>query len=274
MTRSFSSFLFALATTTVILLATGKAPAADPTSPAAPAAAPQANPYPEVQVAVQRLIDHHDMPGALKGLEEAARKYPELPSAHVMMYQIFVQIREPNAARLQLEEAIKANPNDPEPYILRGNTALQDRRAAEAATDFEKAKQLLTTYNSAVRKRVLEQQTLSGLSHVAEVGGDWKEAEAQLQALLYLTPRDLIAHQRLARSLFWQGKTAEAFEILKKGKQIDRENSAKNKTREVFLTRGRVGLAKGQDRLGQGAGRCYFADRGLPVLRSQRQQCG
>ena len=35
--------------------------------------------------------------------------------------------------------------------------------------------------------------------------------------------------------MFWQGKTTEAYDLLKKAKQIDREN-AKHGTREVFLT--------------------------------------
>ena len=42
-----------------------------------------------------------------------------------------------------------------------------------------------------------------------------------------------MAHQRLARSLFWQTRAADAYDILKSAKKIDRENAAKNKTREA-----------------------------------------
>ena len=122
------------------------------------------------------------------------------------MYQILSQLNQPNAARLQLEEAINTNPSDPEPYIILGNIALQERRVAEATMDFEKAKQLLATYTNAKRKGAMEQQILSGIAQVAEAREDWKEAESRLRDLLKLAPEDLVAHQRLARSLFWQGK--------------------------------------------------------------------
>ena len=82
----------------------------------------------------------------------------------------------------------------------------------------------------------MEQQMLSGIAQVAEANEDWKEAEARLRDLLKLAPEDLVAHQRLARALFWQGKAKDAYDILKKAKEIDRENAKKNKTREVFLT--------------------------------------
>ncbi|MGO9109363.1 MAG: hypothetical protein ACLP9L_09030 [Thermoguttaceae bacterium] len=51
-----------------------------------------------------------------------------------------------------------------------------------------------------------------------------------------LAPKDLVAHERLAQCLFWQAKPREAYEVLKKAKQIDRENAEKNATPEVFLT--------------------------------------
>ena len=36
--------------------------------------------------------------------------------------------------------------------------------------------------------------------------------------------------------MFWQGKAAEAYDILKAAKKIDRENAKKNSGKEVFLT--------------------------------------
>jgi tetratricopeptide (TPR) repeat protein len=71
---------------------------------------------------------------------------------------------------------------------------------------------------------------------VAEAREDWKEAEARLRELLKLAPSDLQSHERLAKSLFWQTKAVDAYDILKAAKKIDRDNAAKNKTREVFLT--------------------------------------
>ena len=90
MARSFLSFTFALATATLILLGAGATPtSAQPQLPKLPRRPSQAKQYPEVQEAVQLLLGPtHDMRAAIKVLEDAARKYPELPSAHVLMYQI------------------------------------------------------------------------------------------------------------------------------------------------------------------------------------------
>jgi tetratricopeptide (TPR) repeat protein len=185
---------------------------------------------------VLRLLDPtREMPDILRLLENAARKYPELPSGQVMMYRILAQNKEPKAAGLWLNAAIRDWPSDPEPYLILGNLALQDRRVFEAASDFDKAKQLLAAYTSQNRKAALERQLLSGLAEVAEIRQSWKEAEACLRDLRKLAPDDLPAQKRLARDLFWQGNAKEAYKVLKEAKQFDRENAVKNKTPEVFL---------------------------------------
>ncbi len=234
MTRPLLLFIIALATATIILLGAGAMPAtAQPGSDSAPSADAKPKRYPEAQEALD-LLAKRDMPGAIKKLEEAARKYPELPSVHVLMYEILAQLNQSADARAELDKAVKANPSDPEPYLILGEIALQERRVTEATLDFDKAKQLLATYANAKRKAVIEQQVLSGIAQLAETGEDWKVAEAVLRDLLKLAPEDLAAHRRLARSLFRQGKAREAYEILKKAKQIDRENAKKHGTREVF----------------------------------------
>jgi len=238
MARSSVSLTFALATATVILLGGGATPGyAQSATPAAPSAAPSQRQYAEVEEAVNKLRQG-DMPGAIKTLEEAAKKYPDLPSAHVLMYRILAspQVNQPNFARLQLDEAIKADPSDPEPYMILGDLALQDRRTTEAKMDFDKAKQLLAGYANARRKGAMEHHTLSGIAQAMEIREDWKEVETPIRELLVSTPEDLIAYQRLARALFQQGKARESYEVLKKAKEIDRANAKKNGTREVFLT--------------------------------------
>jgi tetratricopeptide (TPR) repeat protein len=151
------------------------------------------------------------------------------------MYQFLAQLNQAPAARFQLELAIHSSPSDPEPYVILGNIALQERRVFEATQDFDKAKQLLEKYTNE-RKKAMEQQVMSGIAQVAEANEDWKVAQSRLEELLRLAPEDLNAHQRLAHSLFWQGKAKEAYEILKAAKKIDRENAETKKTKEVFLT--------------------------------------
>lgn len=239
MARSFLSFTFALAAAALIVFGAAAKPAtAQPVPPEVPSPAAKPKQYPEVQEAFQQLLKDRNMPACIKTLEGVSRKYPELPSAHVLMYNFLAlpQVNQPNAARFQLEEAIRTTPSDPEPWVLLGNIALQERRIAEATSDFDKAKALLATYTNAERKSAIEQQMLSGVAQVSEAREDWKEAESRMRELLKLAPEDLVAHQRLARSLFWQTKAKEAYDILKAAKKIDRDNAKKNGTREVFLT--------------------------------------
>ena len=72
----------------------------------------------------------------------------------------------------------------------------------------------------------------------AEGQEDWKEAEYALRDYLKLdTAREsLWGHQHLAGP-FFGGKVAEAYEILKKAEQIDRDNVKKRKPpKEEVLT--------------------------------------
>ena len=151
-----------------------------------------------------------------------------------MMYQVFVRQNQTQAARRELELAICTTPNDPEPYLTLGDIALKERRVFEATKDFETAKQLLEKYTNAACKTTMDRQVLNGFAGVAESHEEWKEAESLLRNLLKLAPRDLDAHELLAHALFWQGKAAEAYDILKTTKTIDRESAEKNKTKEAF----------------------------------------
>ena len=237
MARSFLSFTMVLGTATLILFGAGTMSAlADPQAPAAPTPPPTAQKkYPEAQEALDRL-GKRDYAGAIEKLKIASRKYPELPSEHVLMYNILAQLNQANAARNELDVATQTTPSDPEPYVILGNIALQERRISEATLDFDKAKQLLASYTNTDRKGAMEQQMKSGVALLAESRQDWKAAEALLRELLKLAPEDLVAHQRLARALFLQGNAKEAYDVLKAAKEIDRTNAKKNKTRETVLT--------------------------------------
>jgi tetratricopeptide (TPR) repeat protein len=244
MTRSFLSFTLSLATATLVLFVAGTSPAvAQPMPPGTPSARPSAVPKPKQYPAeLQPVVDalrKHDYARAFKKLDGLGMgKLQPLPSAHVLMYQILSdpQINQPIAARAQLEEAVRSTPDDLEPNIILGNIALQEGRIAEATMDFEKARQLLAVYRDAERKGAMDKQVMSGIAQVAEAREDWKEAETRFGELLKLAPKDLLAHQGLAHALFRQGKTTEAYDILKKAKEIDRENAKKDGTREVLPT--------------------------------------
>jgi len=243
MARSFLSFTLTLATAALILFGAAavqvSAQPATPT-PAPPATGAAQKKYPEAQEALDLLLNKRDYKGAIDKLTIASKKYAELPSAHVLMYNILAQLNQGNAARSELDVAAQTTPSDPEPYVILGNIALQERRITEATLDFDKAKALLATYTNAERKSAMEQQTKSGIALLAESRQDpehWKMAQTLLEELLKLAPDDLVAHQRLARAMFWQDDVKGAYAILKAAKAIDVANVEKKKSpREVFLT--------------------------------------
>jgi len=80
MARSFLSCTLALATATLVLFGVGAAPSsAQPLAPTTPTAAAKEKAYPEVIAAFQLLMNTRNMPNAIKALDDAVRKYPELP---------------------------------------------------------------------------------------------------------------------------------------------------------------------------------------------------
>jgi cytochrome c-type biogenesis protein CcmH/NrfG len=166
----------------------------------------------------------------------STRQLPERPETHVVLFDFLARSNQPGAAKFQLEEAVKTWPSDPEPYVILGNIAVKEGRIAEAVLDYEKAQKLLTTYPDRKRNAMLRLRTLSGVAQVAEVRENWKEAEAALSAYLELSPDDLPAHQRLARSLFRQAKLKEACAELKEVKELDGKNANRPGRRETGLT--------------------------------------
>jgi Flp pilus assembly protein TadD len=122
---------------------------------------------------------------------------------------------------MSLEQAVMSDPKDPEAIVILGNIALQERRINDAELTFLKAEHLLKDFDkSPMRKGILELQTLSGLTNVDEAHERWKDAQAKLELLLQLSPRDAMVMQRLARALFQQGNAAESLKWLRKSKEV------------------------------------------------------
>jgi tetratricopeptide (TPR) repeat protein len=227
MARSFPAFAFFLAAAILVVVAAVPA-LAQPSAPnlPPPASGPrQGNELNEALQVLQARGIPAGIPEAVARLEVATRKNPELPSSHVLMYHLLAS-QFPDLARLQLDAAAKADPTNPEPYVILGDLALKDRRLPEAKILFNTASELLSKYKTTEnRKRVLEHQTLSEIALLAEVGEDWKEAERVLRNLLKIKPDDLTAWQRLARSLFLQHNAKDAYQVLQEAKKLDRGNS-------------------------------------------------
>jgi len=155
-------------------------------------------------------------------VKTAVKKNPGLPPAQVIMAQFFASAKQPAAVRSSLEQAIMDDPADPEAYMILGDFSLRERRVAEAALLYEKAAALSAAFKgNAKRKKLLDQRANAGLAAAAEARQDWKTAQQYLEAWLKLEPKNAVALQRLARTLFQQDRPDDALAKLKAATQID-----------------------------------------------------
>ncbi len=196
---------------------------AEPITPnETPAAVPAETEQTELKDAATAFEDR-DFAGALGLLQEAVRKYPQLPPARVIMAQWFLKTNQLVLARMSLERAVADSPNDPEAYVWLGKIAMSESRITEADLLYSKAASLVPGLTaSAERKKNVQIQTNDGLAAVAELRGDWPKVQKHLEDWLKLDSSEAIAMQRLARALFQQKKVKESLAQLKAAAAIDK----------------------------------------------------
>jgi tetratricopeptide (TPR) repeat protein len=229
MGRSFRSlFVLTAAVALAALLAYSRplfGQAAVPEAPSPPKAETvPSKAMPDLEEAAKKF-SARDWDGALTLLEAACKKNTDLPPPRVLMFDWFRQSQQGFMARMALERAVMSDPKDPEAYVIFGNIALQERRITDAQLLFLKAKELIGPFDKSLkRKNILEPQTISGLANVEEAREQWPEAQAQLETLLKLNPKDAMAMQRLARALFQQKEATAALKMLRASKEADKQN--------------------------------------------------
>ena len=89
-----------------------------------------------------------------------------------------------NLAKAWLDQAFLQTPSDPEPWVIIGEFALQEKRLPEAEIDFAKADQLLKTYTNEAHKPMIQQAAFSGMVSVAESRQRWAQAQQRLEDFL------------------------------------------------------------------------------------------
>jgi len=185
-------------------------------SNAAPGGQPAAGvKMPEIEEAA-KIFRSGDYDGALKALQAAGKKYPDLPPPQVIMAGWFAASNQGAMARGALEQAVIASPNDPEAYQLLGETAMRNRAVTEAGLLFEKVLALTRGVKDPTPRIVsLKRRALGGLASVAEARQDWSAAQTHLEALLAEEPKNAMALQQLGRVLFMQKKEDLAVEKLR-----------------------------------------------------------
>ena len=175
----------------------------------------------EVTNAINRFRDR-DIDGCRAILERAKSNNAKLPPPGVMMAMLWLSVNQLGPARAELEEAVVKFPADPEPYLMMGDLAFQERRITDSSVLFDKATGLTASYaDNAKRKRDFEIRCAAGAAAVAEARKQWETAQAQLTKWLELDPDNASAHQRMGIVLFQLNKPQEALEQFREAKKLD-----------------------------------------------------
>jgi tetratricopeptide (TPR) repeat protein len=177
---------------------------------------PESQQYKNVAAAIETFRTR-DFDGARDLLTEARTAQPKLPPVEVIMAKLFALANVPQQARVELEQAVRRHPNDPEPYLMFGDASIMERRVTDAEALYQKAEKLVQGFNeNPIRKENFQKRVLNGLALVAEARQQWEEAESLLRQYLKLDAKNASIHQRLGRALFQQAtpsnkKYAEAY---------------------------------------------------------------
>lgn len=177
----------------------------------------------EVTGAINRFRDR-DIDGCRAILERAKSNNAKLPPPGVMMAMLWLSVNQLGPARAELEDCVVKFSKDPEPYLMMGDLAFQDRRVTDADMLFKEATRLAAEYTeNAKRKRDFDIRCNAGSAAVAEARKQWELAQKHLQSWIDLDPDNASAHQRMGIVLFQLSKPQEALEQFREAKKLDQK---------------------------------------------------
>ena len=177
----------------------------------------------EVTGAINRFRDR-DIDGCRAILERAKSNNAKLPPPGVMMAMLWLSVNQLGPARAELEDCVVKFSKDPEPYLMMGDLAFQDRRVTDADMLFKEATRLAAEYTeNAKRKRDFDIRCNAGSAAVAEARKQWELAQKHLQSWIDLDPDNASAHQRMGIVLCQLSKPQEALEQFREAKKLDQK---------------------------------------------------
>jgi len=163
---------------------------------------PEAPRYKVVKDAMDLFVKR-DFDKARNTFKEARLANKELPPEEILMTRMLIAARQPQLARAELEQCVRTNEADPEPYLYFAEAAITEGRITDAAAVIALCFPKLQAYkDNLYRKNNLVKRYFSINAAVAESRKQWDEAKKSLEEWIKLDPKAAIAHQRLARVLF------------------------------------------------------------------------
>jgi Tfp pilus assembly protein PilF len=182
--------------------------------PGANEAEDEAKKYPELAEA-QKLYAARDVKGALDLLEQAAKKYKELPPPKVMLAAVHFRNNNAVNAKAALDEAVRDDPTHPEPYLMLADLAIREGRFTEATLLMEKAVANTAAFKGDADKlKTLKGRCYAALVPIDQRWKDWARAKADLDKWLALEPDNAVALYRMGEVLFHQDQRKAAYEKL------------------------------------------------------------
>lgn len=177
--------------------------------------------FQDITAGINRFRDR-DIEGCRAMFEKAYSNNSKLPPPGVLMSMLWLSVNQLQPARGELEQTVIDYPTDPEPYLMLGDLAFQERRVTDADTLFSRGVSLTAEFASnPKRKRDFEIRGYAGLAAVAEARKQWAVAEQQLQGWLGLDPDSASAHQRMGIVQFQLGKPSEALAQFREARSLD-----------------------------------------------------
>ena len=187
----------------------------------------------EVNGAITRFRDR-DIDGCRAMLERVHADDPKVPPPGVMMATLWLSVKQVAAARAELDQTVTKFPEDPEPYLVLGDLAFQERMVTDAAVLFDRAEELAVKFDSnAKRKRDFEIRCHAGKAAVHEARGQWETALADIQKWVEIDPDSASAKQRLGSAYFQLDKPDEALTAFGEAHDLD----GKLPRKEMLLAR-------------------------------------
>ena len=187
----------------------------------------------EVNGAITRFRDR-DIDGCRAMLERVHADDPKVPPPGVMMATLWLSVKQVAAARAELDQTVTKFPDDPEPYLVLGDLAFQERMVTDAAVLFDRAEELAAKFDSnAKRKRDFEIRCHAGKAAVHEARGQWETALADIQKWVEIDPDSASAKQRLGSAYFQLDKPDEALTAFGEAHDLD----GKLPRKEMLLAR-------------------------------------
>ena len=179
--------------------------------------------YPDVRDAIVRF-HNSDINGARELLNSASEKDPQLAPGELMLAQLFLLTNQLNSSNSTLEQVVKTHPDDPEAYLILGDTAFREKQFTASGMLFEKAQTLTDNYDGNPRRnRNMRIRAMAGMAAVAEVYEDWETAQSVLSAWIETDPDSPSAHTRLGQTLFYLADYKVAYAEFQKAYELDGE---------------------------------------------------